>query len=165
MDASFGRAPPQEPCGRAVRQQQEARQRPGSPYLLVLPLLGFSGSPGRGGPVPVEVRGADVGRGDGGGGGGERDERPGARGGRLVAVLRGHGGVRPDGRGGQAGGRAGRPQRRDRGRGSLRGRHCRVRCGGSTERGKLPSHGLHGPFRARAPLGRARCQQHRGVDP
>lgn len=119
-----------------------AQQRHGGPYLLVLPLLGLAGRPGRGGApqrpgahVPVEVRGADVGRRDGGGGGGERDEGPGPRGGRLVAVLRGHGGVRPNGRGGQAGGRAGRPQGRDRGRGSLRGRHCRVRCGRSTEHG------------------------------
>lgn len=119
-----------------------AQQRLGGPYLLVLPLLGFASRPGCGGAahgpsahVPVEVRGADVGRGDGGGGGGERDEGPGPRRGRLVAVLRGHGGVRPDGCGGQPGGRAGRPQRRHRGRGSLRGRHCRVRCGRNTEHG------------------------------
>lgn len=88
----------------------------GGPYLLVLPLFSLAGRAGAGratqGPathLAIEVGCADVGRRDGGGGGGEGDEGPGPRGGRLVAVLWRHSGVRPDGGGRQAGGRAGCP--------------------------------------------------------
>lgn len=149
---------PRAPSSRAPREGEAAGARAmagassllergrwrvrGGPYLLVLPLLGLSsGARGDGaaqGPaarLTVEVGRADVGWGDGGGGGGEGDEGPAPRGRRLVAVLRGDGGVRPDGGRRQTGGRAGRPQGRHRGGGPLRGRHRGVSCGGRTENG------------------------------
>lgn len=81
------------------------------PYLFILPLLSLAGgargdraTQGPAARLAVEVGCADVGRGDGGGGGSEGNEGPGPWGGRLVAVLRGDGGVRPDGCCWQAGG-------------------------------------------------------------
>lgn len=149
--ASSGRGlPPREPHERERRRERGRWRAPapsssagdGGPYLLVLPLLGLSGgargdgaAQGPAARLTVEVGRADVGWGDGGGGGGEGDEGPAPRGGRLVAVLRGDGGVRPDGGRRQAGGRAGRPQGRHRGGGPLRGRHRGVSCGGRTENG------------------------------